>query len=396
MRLAERIRHVELSPTFRINAMARRMKAQGIDVLDFSVGEPDFETPRCAKEAGKSAIDRNVTRYTANEGTLELRQAIVDKLKADNGLTYATDQIIVSPGAKASLYCASMALFGPGDEVLVPQPYWVSYPEQIRLAGATPVPLPASEANGFKLTAEQLDAAIRPATRGLILNYPSNPTGACYDRTELAAIAEVVDARKLVVVADEIYEKLLYDGRTFTSLAAISPAIAARTVVVNGMSKAFAMTGWRVGYAAGPKELIDAMGKVQSHATSHPASMAQVAGGAALREAGEDVARMAAEFERRRDATLALLARLPGFSCVPPAGAFYVFPNVSGLFGRAIGGRTVRCGQDVSEALLETARVAVVPGEAFGSRDHIRISFSCAMERIEEGLRRIGEATRLP
>ncbi len=396
MRLAERIRHVELSPTFRINAMARRMKAQGIDVLDFSVGEPDFETPRCAKEAGKSAIDRNVTRYTANEGTLELRQAIVDKLKADNGLTYATDQIIVSPGAKASLYCASMALFGPGDEVLVPQPYWVSYPEQIRLAGATPVPLPASEANGFKLTAEQLDAAIRPATRGLILNYPSNPTGACYDRTELAAIAEVVDARKLVVVADEIYEKLLYDGRTFTSLAAISPAIAARTVVVNGMSKAFAMTGWRVGYAAGPKELIDAMGKVQSHATSHPASMAQVAGAAALREAGEDVARMAAEFERRRDATLALLARLPGFSCVPPAGAFYVFPNVSGLFGRAIGGRTVRCGQDVSEALLETARVAVVPGEAFGSRDHIRISFSCAMERIEEGLRRIGEATRLP
>ncbi len=396
MRLAERIRHVELSPTFRINAMARRMKAQGVDVLDFSVGEPDFETPRCAKEAGKSAIDRNVTRYTANEGTLELRQAIVDKLKADNGLTYATDQIIVSPGAKASLYCASMALFGPGDEVLVPQPYWVSYPEQIRLAGATPVPLPASEANGFKLTAEQLDAAIRPATRGLILNYPSNPTGACYDRTELAAIAEVVDARKLVVVADEIYEKLLYDGRTFTSLAAISPAIAARTVVVNGMSKAFAMTGWRVGYAAGPKELIDAMGKVQSHATSHPASMAQVAGAAALREAGEDVARMAAEFERRRDATLALLARLPGFSCVPPAGAFYVFPNVSGLFGRAIGGRTVRCGQDVSEALLETARVAVVPGEAFGSRDHIRISFSCAMERIEEGLRRIGEATRLP
>ena len=210
MKLAERIQHVELSPTFRINALARRMKAQGIDVLDFSVGEPDFETPRCAKEAGKSAIDRNVTRYTANEGTLELRQAIVDKLKADNDLTYATDQVLVSPGAKASLYCAAMALFGPGDEVLVPQPYWVSYPEQIRLAGATPVPLVAQERNGFKITPKEIEAARGPNTRGLILNYPSNPTGACYDRRELAAIAEVAVKRNLVVVADEIYEKLLY------------------------------------------------------------------------------------------------------------------------------------------------------------------------------------------
>jgi aspartate aminotransferase len=392
MRLAERIRHVELSPTFRINAIARRMKAQGIDVLDFSVGEPDFETPNCAKEAGKSAIDRNVTRYTANEGTLELRQAIVEKLKRDNGLSYGTDQILASPGAKASLYCAAMALFGPGDEVLVPQPYWVSYPEQIRLAGATPVALVAREANGFKLTAQELDAAIGLRTKGLILNYPSNPTGACYDRDELAAIAKVVVARDLVVVADEIYEKLLYDRRTFTSIAALGPEIAARTVVVNGMSKAFAMTGWRLGYAAGPKEIVDAMAKVQSHTTSHPASMSQVAGSVVLREAGEDVSRMAAEFARRRDAIVALLAKLPGVTCVPPAGAFYVFPNVTGLFGRAIAGRNVMCGQDVAEALLETARVAVVPGEAFGSRDHIRISFSCAMAQIEEGLRRIGEA----
>ncbi len=392
MKLAERIQHVELSPTFRINAMARSMKAEGIDVLDFSVGEPDFETPLCAKEAGKSAIDRNVTRYTANEGTQELRQAIVDKLKADNDLNYATDQILVSPGAKASLYCAAMALFGPGDEVLVPQPYWVSYPEQIRLAGATPVPLVAHERNGFKITPKDLEAARGPNARGLILNYPSNPTGACYDRRELAAIAEVAVKRNLVVVADEIYEKLLYDRRVFTSIAALGPEIAARTVVVNGVSKAFAMTGWRLGYAAGPKELIDAMGKVQSHTTSHPASMTQVAGEAALREAGKDVTRMAAEFELRRNATMALVSKLPGFSCVSPAGAFYVFPNVSSLFGRAIGGRTVTCGQDLSEALLETARVAVVPGEAFGSREHIRISFSCAMERIEEGMRRIGEA----
>jgi len=392
MRLAERIRHVELSPTFRINAIARRMKAQGIDVLDFSVGEPDFDTPRAAKEAGKDAIDRNVTRYTANEGTLELRQVIVEKLRRDNGLTYGADQILVSPGAKASLYCAAMALFSPGDEVLVPRPYWVSYPEQIRLAGASAVAVPLREANGFRLTARELDDAVGPKTRGVILNYPSNPTGACYDRDELAAIAKVVVARDLVVVADEIYEKLLYDRRTFTSIAALGPEIAARTVVVNGMSKAFAMTGWRLGYAAGPKPIVDAMAKVQSHTTSHPASMAQVAGEAALREAGEDVARMAAEFERRRDVIVALLALLPGVTCVPPAGAFYVFPNVTGLFGRTVGGRTVASGQDVAEALLEAARVAVVPGEAFGSRDHIRISFSCSMERIRDGLRRIGEA----
>jgi aspartate aminotransferase len=389
MIVADRIRHIELSPTFRINAIARRLRSEGVDVLDFSVGEPDFETPAGVKAAGIRAIEGNVTRYTANEGTLELRAAIAEKLERDNGLTYRPDQILVSPGAKASIYCAAMALFGPGDEVLVPSPYWVSYPEQVRLVGAVPVPIVAGESNGFKLTASQLDAAIGPKTKGLILNYPSNPTGACYDRGQLEALAEVVVKRDLAVIADEIYEKLLYDGRTFTSLAAVSPEAAARTVVVNGMSKAFAMTGWRIGYAAGPKEIVDAMAKVQSHTTSHPASMAQVAGEAALRGAGADVARMAAEFEGRRNAIMASIAKLPGVSCVTPDGAFYVFPNVSGLFGRTIGGRVVSCGQDVAEVLLESARVAVVPGEAFGSRDHIRISFSCSRERIDEGLRRI-------
>jgi len=392
MKLAERIRHVSLSPTFRINALARKMAAQGIDVLDFSVGEPDFPTPEAAKEAGKTAIDRNVTRYTANEGTLELRQAIADKLKTDNGLTYGADQILVSPGAKSSLYCAAMALFGPGDEVLVPQPYWVSYPEQIRLAGAKFVPLEASEENGFKLQPIDLDAAVGAQTKGILLNYPSNPTGACYDAKELAALAEVIVEHDLFVVADEIYEKLLFDKRTFTSIASLGEAIAARTVVVNGMSKAFAMTGWRLGYAAGPKGIIDAMAKVQSHTTSHPASMSQAAGVAALRESGDDVRRMAVEFERRRNAIVAAIGKLPGVSCVSPAGAFYVFPNVSALFGRKIGGRVVACGQDVAEALIETARVAVVPGEAFGSSDHIRISFSCSMDTIGEGMKRIGEA----
>jgi aspartate aminotransferase len=392
MKLADRTRHIELSPTFRINATARRMAAEGIDVLDFSVGEPDFPTPASAKEAGKSAIQRNVTRYTANEGTEPLREAIAAKLALDNGLDYGPDQILVSPGAKASLYCAAMALFGPGDQVLVPQPYWVSYPEQLRLAEAEPVPFEAREANGFKISARELDAEIGTHTRGLILNYPNNPTGACYDASELEAIAKVVVEHDIVVIADEIYEKLLYDKRTFTSIASLGGDIAARTVVINGMSKAFAMTGWRLGYAAGPKKIIAAMAKVQSHTTSHPSSISQAAGLAALHEAGEDVAQMAAEFERRRNAIVALVGKLPGVTCVPPAGAFYVFPNVSGLFGRVIGGRMLKSGHDVAEALLETARVAVVPGEAFGSPQYIRISFSCSMERIEEGMKRIGEA----
>jgi aspartate aminotransferase len=285
-----------------------------------------------------------------------------------------------------------MALFGHDDEVLVPQPYWVSYPEQIRLAGAVPVPIEAKESNGFKLKPMELDAEVGSRTKGIILNYPSNPTGACYDAKELAALAEVIVAHDLVVIADEIYEKLLYDRRTFTSIAAVGEAIADRTIVVNGMSKAFAMTGWRLGYAAGPQRIIDAMAKVQSHTTSHPASMTQAAGEAALKQAGEDVRRMAVEFERRRNAIVALIGKLPGVTCVPPSGAFYVFPNVSGLFGKKIGGRVVACGQDVAEALLEHARVAVVPGEAFGSSDHIRISFSCEMAKIEDGLKRIAEA----
>jgi aspartate aminotransferase len=392
MRLAGRIAGIELSPTFRINAAARALAAQGIDVLDFSVGEPDFPTPPAAKAAGKAAIDGDVTKFTSNEGTLELRKAIAAKLLRDNGLTYAPDRILASPGAKSSLYCAVMALFGPGDEVLVPAPYWVSYPEQIRLAGATPVIVPSREEGGFKVTASELSAAVTPRTRGLILNYPSNPTGACYDAAELAAIAEVARRHDLVMIADEIYEKLLFDGRTFTSIASISEDAFARTVVVNGVSKAFAMTGWRLGYAAGPKPILDAMAKVQSHTTSHPASMSQVAAGAALSESEPDVRRMAAKFAERREVIVRGIAATPGLSLVPPAGAFYVYPNVSGLFGKTIGERTVRSGQDVAEALLLAARIAVVPGEAFGTTEHVRMSFACSMARLREGLERLRAA----
>jgi aspartate aminotransferase len=391
MMFADRTRRVQLSPTFRVAALARELRAKGVDVLDFSVGEPDFPTPAVVKEAGKDAIDRDITKYTANEGTIELRRAIAEKLRTDNGLEYAPEEIVVSPGAKASLFCAAMALFQDGDEVIVPSPYWVSHPEQVRLAGATPVFVEAREANGFRLTAAEIERSVGTATRAVLLNYPSNPTGACWDAGELAEIARLCVARDLLVVADEIYEKLLYDGRTFTSIATC-PGMRERTIVVNGMSKAFAMTGWRVGWAAAPKAIAAEISKVQSHSTGHPPSMAQFASVEAFRAAGDTVVAMAREFEARRGLIVKRLREIPGVACVVPDGAFYAFPNVSGLFGKTVGGRVVRSGEDVALALLDEARVAVVPGEAFGSASHVRISFSCSRERIEQGMDRIAGA----
>ena len=390
--LAGRIRDIAMSPTFRINAEAREMRARGIDVLDFSVAEPDSPTPRAANKAGKLAIDRDLTRYTANEGILELREAICEKLRRENGLDYGPEEILVSPGAKASLYFAAMALFEEGDEVLIPSPYWVSYPEQIRLSGARPILVPTREENDFKLTPSDLRGAASSRTRGLILNYPANPTGSCYDRAELERLAAACLDLGILVVADEIYEKLLYDGGRFTSIASLGPEIHGRTVVVNGMSKAFAMTGWRIGYAAGPREIIGAMAKLQSHSTSHPASMAQWASVDALSSAGQEVTRMAREFEHRRDELLPMIAGIPGWSCVRPVGAFYVFPNVSALFGTPLDGAVCRSGEDLALFLLEKARVAVVPGEAFGSPRHIRISYACSLDQIRKGMDRIAEA----
>ncbi len=386
--LADRVTRMEHSPTLRIAALATRMKAEGKDVLDFSVGQPDFPTPEAAKEAGKRAIDANRTGYTANEGILELRQAIADKLARENGLEYGPQDIIVSAGAKAGLYFLAMALFQQGDEVLIPSPYWVSYPEQVSLAEATPVFVPALEADGFKLTPEALRAAVTPRTKAVILNYPSNPTGACYDAGELSALAEVCLEHDLFVVSDEIYEKLLYDGRRFTSIASLGPDIKARTVVINGMSKSYSMTGWRLGYAAGPREIIDGMAKIQSHSTSNATSIAQWAGLEALRSADADVECMRQEFEVRRDLIVERLQAIPDIVCPPPAGAFYVFPNISAYLR---GTRVTSC-LSLAGYLLEEAHVALVPGEAFGSPDHLRLSYACSLAQIEEGMSRIGAA----
>jgi aspartate aminotransferase len=386
-KLAQRVRDLGFSPTLAVSDLARRLRAEGRDILDFSAGQPDFASPDAVKSAGRRAIDEDQTRYTATAGIDELRQAIVDRLQEKRGLRYTTGQVLVSPGAKASLYFACQALVGPGDEVLVPQPYWTSYPEQVRLAGAEPVFVDCTESKGFKLAAAQVERAVTPRTKALILNYPSNPTGVCYDADDLAALADVCVRRDLWVIADEIYSELLYDGRRFTSIARFGPEIASRAVVIDGVSKTYAMTGWRIGYAAGPTEVISGMAKLQSHSTSNATSISQWASVAALRMPDAELAPRLDAFAGRRDEVLQRLERLPGVSFVKPQGSFYVFPNVSGCFGG-----TVDSGEACARYLLERAGVALVPGEAFGSSAHVRLSYAVSLERIREGMDRIAEA----
>lgn len=390
--LAERVNRITLSPTLRISARAQQMKAQGIDVVDFSAGEPDFPTPEVVKRAAKGAIDANFTKYVANDGIPELKRAIADKMMRENGVRYSSDEIIVSVGAKACLFNVAQALYEPGDDILIPAPYWVSYPDQAKLCGANPVFIPTREEDGFRLSARDLSAAITPNTKALILNYPCNPTGAAYTREELEAIAEVCVREQIWVISDEIYEKLLYDGLRFTSIASLGEEIKKLTVVINGFSKAYSMTGWRLGWAAGPREVIAACSKVQSHNTSNATSFVQRAGVVALQETAMEVERMRAEFERRRNFIVSKLRGLPGVSCASPPGAFYVMPNVARYLDREFGGAPIRNTYGLAYYLLKEAHVAVVPGEAFGTEQHIRISFATSMERLAEGMRRIEKA----
>jgi len=390
--LAKRVNRIGLSTTLRISAAAKALRADGVDVVDLSIGEPDFPTPELIKQAAKQALDRNQTGYTQSEGTPELRRAIQGKLLRDNGLRYELDEVLVSPGAKFSLYLATVALLEKGEDVIIPAPYWVSYPEQVRLAGANPVYVPTREEDGFRLTARRLKQVLTFNTKMVVLNYPCNPTGATYTREQLAELAEVCQREGLWILADEIYEKLTYDGHQHVSIAAISPEVKKRTIVVNGLSKAYAMTGWRIGYAAGPREVIAAMAKVQSHSTSNPTSIAQAAAVAALEGPQGEVARMAGEFVRRRNYLVYKLRAIDGVSCDEPRGAFYLFPNVSNFYDRAFEGSPVRNSYGLAYYLLKHAHVAVVPGDAFGGPDHIRLSYATSMDRIELGMQRIAEA----
>ena len=389
--LSERAKKIKPSPTLAINAKAKAMKASGVDVVNFGVGEPDFDTPDNIKEAAIKAIREGFTKYTPVGGIDALKDAIIEKFRNDNGLEYAREEIIVSCGAKHSLYNIAQALYGPGDEVIIPSPYWVSYPDQVILNDAQPVIVKTYESDAFMLKPEALESQITEKTKAIILNSPSNPTGRTYDRKALERIAEVVLKHDLYVISDEIYEKLVYEGAEHVSIASLGSEIKKRTIVVNGLSKSHAMTGWRVGFTAGPKEIIKAMTTIQSQSTSNPNSIAQKAAIEALTGPQDSVQTMRSEFDRRRRFLISELNAIPDVSCITPTGAFYAFPNISGLFGK-MDGKPVFSSSDLALFLLEDANVALVPGDAFGDDNYIRLSYATSMENLRKGVERIRNA----
>lgn len=386
MELANRVKSLTPSPTLAISAKATQLKKEGHDVIGLGVGEPDFNTPDYIIEAAKQAMEAGKTKYTPAGGIVELKQAISQKLKADNQLDYDTDQIIVTTGAKYALYTLFQVLLNDGDEVIVPAPYWVSYPEQVKLAGGRPVIVDTLEANQFKLTPKQLEAAITNKTKVLVINSPSNPTGMMYNAEELAALGEICLKHNVMIVSDEIYEKLIYTDEKHVSMAELSQKLKDITVVINGVSKSHAMTGWRIGYAAGPKEVIKAMSSYVSHATSNPTSISQYAALAAYDPKQDDATvEMRRVFSERLDMLYDLLLEIPGVKCEKPSGAFYLFPNVEETIKRNGFNTTT----EWAEALLEEENVAVVPGEGFGAPNYIRLSYATSTELLTEAAKRI-------
>ncbi|MHB8987100.1 MAG: pyridoxal phosphate-dependent aminotransferase, partial [Eubacteriales bacterium] len=374
MQLADRAKNISPSPTLTIDARAKEMRAAGLQVVNFGAGEPDFETPDHIREAAVEAIREGKTRYTPVAGTPELKKAIIHKLLKDQGLEYSLSEIVVSAGAKHSLYNAFQVLCQPGDEVILPSPYWVSYLEQIKLAGAAPVIVETTAGEGFKLRTDRLKSALTQLTKLVVLNSPGNPTGAVYTEEELRVLGGVILESSAMVISDEIYEKLVYDGLAHVSIASLSPELKKRSVLINGVSKAYAMTGWRIGYAAAPPPVARAMADLQSHSTSNPTSIAQDAAVAALAGDQSPVGIMVKEFARRRDYMLERLLAIPGVTCSRPGGAFYLFPGVSAYLGRSCRGKEIKNATDLAAVLLEDAQVAVVPGVAFGNDNYIRLS----------------------
>ena len=391
--IAQRMARIKPSATMAITSLAAELRAAGKDVIGLGAGEPDFDTPEPVREAAKRAIDRGQTRYTAVDGTPALKQAVADKFRRDNGLDYALDQISVASGGKQILYNAFMATLNPGDEVIIPAPYWVSYPDMVQLAEGQPVILECSEAAGFKLTPAQLSAAINERTRWLVLNSPSNPTGVTYSAEELGALAEVLlEHPDLMILTDDIYEHLIYDG-SFSTIAQVEPRLVARTLTCNGASKAYAMTGWRIGFAAGPATLIKAMAKIQSQSTSNPSSVSQAAAEAALNGDQSFLGTRNKTFRERRDIITAMLNAANGLSCQTPAGAFYVYPSCAGVIGkRSPDGTEIKSDSDFARYLLDLVQVAVVPGVAFGLSPYFRVSYATSTEALKAAGARIQEA----
>lgn len=395
MKLSQFTRQLKPSETLAISTKAKALRAQGRNIIDFGLGEPDFATPDNIIRAAEHAMAEGFTKYTPPAGLPALRQAIADKLKRENNLDYAPEEIIVSCGAKQALYNVAMVLLDAGDEVLIPGPYWVTYPTQVLLAGGTPVIIPTTVSNDFKITGDILRRYITPKTKGLLLNSPCNPTGAVYTPAELEDLARVLLDTDLFIITDEIYEHIIYDGLKQISIATLDPALKARSIVVNGFSKAYAMTGWRLGYCAGPREVIAMCDRLQSQTTSNATAFAQVAGIEALTGPQESVGTMAQAFEQRRNFVVQRLNAIPGITSNTPCGAFYVFPRIADLFGRrAQGGRPLTTAAEVADYLLEAAGVAVVPGDAFGDDHYMRISYASSMAELEAGLARIDQAVQ--
>ncbi|WP_330371163.1 pyridoxal phosphate-dependent aminotransferase [Alkaliphilus transvaalensis] len=389
IKLSEKNQKIAPSVTLAIDSKAKQMQADGINVISFGVGEPDFNTPDNIKQAAIEAMDKGITRYTAASGLPKFREAVCYKLKEDNGLDYTPDQIVVSNGAKQSLFNALQAVCNPGDEVIIPVPYWVSYVELVKMADAVPVFVESTEANEFKMQKNDLLAAITPKTKALMLNSPSNPTGSLYTYEELEAIAEVAIEHNIIIISDEIYEKLVYDGAEHISIASINEKIKDQTIIINGMSKAYAMTGWRIGYTASNSTIAKIMGNYQSHATSHPNTIAQYASIEALTGDNSSVENMRLAFDERRKYMVERINEIDNISCITPKGAFYVMMNISKLIGKEIKGKVMTGSMDVADVILEHGNVAVVPGIAFGVDQFVRLSYANSMENIKEGLDRI-------
>jgi aspartate aminotransferase len=394
MCISKRVQSIKPSPTLAIDAKAKALKQQGVDIINFGVGEPDFDTPQNIKEAAINAINAGFTKYCPVAGTLEIRNAIVNKLKRDNNLTYTPEEIIVSCGAKHSLYNIFQSIIDDGDEVIIPAPYWVSYTDMVILAGGKPVIIQTSDKTNFKITPESVEKAITSKTKAIIVNSPSNPTGGTYSAQELKEIAQICVKNKILIISDEIYEKLVYENFKFTSIAEAAPEAKNLTILVNGVSKAYAMTGWRIGYAAGPKNIISAMAKIQSQSTSNATSISIKAAVEALNGTQEYVESMRKEFEKRRNYIVERLNKIEDITCRKPEGAFYVFPNINALLGKTFAGKTINTDIEFADYLLDNAKIAVVPGSAFGADGHIRLSYATSIENIKEGIDRLETALK--
>ena len=392
MKLSARANRIQPSATLAITAKEKALKAQGVDVVGFGAGEPDFDSPDYVKEAAVEAIKKGYTKYTPVGGIDQLKDAIIERMKQDYGFGYEKAELVVSCGAKHTLFNLTQAIIESGDEVIIPAPYWVSYPEQVTFAEGTPVILETREEDGFKIDPDELKKLITPKTKALVLNYPSNPTGVTYSEVELRAIVDVAMAAGLTIISDEIYDKIIYDGAKHTPVASLGEDVKKATILVNGASKTYSMTGWRIGFAAGDKDVIKAMANIQGQSTSNPTSIAQWAAVSAYASPQDLITQRTAEFEKRKSYIVDRLNSIPGIKCVSPKGAFYAFPNVSACYGKSFNGKAIGSSLDFTGFLLDEAKVAVVPGDSFGADSNVRISFATSMENIVKGMDRIEEA----